>query len=147
MMAGNINKTIFILLNQLPDWFGLPESTEEYCRCCKDMPFWAETVDTKVRGFIALKETGAFTAEICVMGVLADHHHHGVGTALFKALYNYAKEKGYEFIQVKTVQKGHYKEYDLTNQFYESLGFRELECFPDLWGKNNPCQIYIKAVR
>ena len=135
-----------IILTKLPDWFGLPESTEEYLRCCKNMPFWTATVDTKVQGFIALKENSAFTAEIYVMGVLPDLHHHGIGTLLFERFFNYAKEKGYEFIQVKTVQKGHYEEYDRTNQFYESLGFRELECLPTLWDKHNPCQIYIKAV-
>lgn len=39
----------------------------------------------------------------------------------------YAQEKGYEYVQVKTIQKGHYKEYDITNSFYEKLGFKELE--------------------
>ena len=33
-----------------------------------------------------------------------------------------------------------------TNKFYLSLGFKELEIFPDLWDKWNPCQIYIMAV-
>ena len=50
------------------------------------------------------------------------------------------------FIQVKTVQMGKYAEYDDTNRFYLSLGFKELEVFPTLWDEWNPCQIYIMAI-
>lgn len=40
-----------------------------------------------------------------------------------------ATEKGYTFLQVKTVQIGKYNSYDSTNRFYLSLGFRNLKCF------------------
>ena len=47
-----------------------------------------------------------------------------------------AKEKdwveGYSFMQVKTVQMGRYENYDETNRFYRSLGFKEFEVFPEL---------------
>ena len=56
------------------------------------------------------------------------------------------KESGYSFIQVKTVQMGKYEEYDHTNQFYISLGFKEFEVFPTLWDEWNPCQVYVMAV-
>ncbi len=134
-----------LILNQLPDWFGLPDSTREYILNSKDMPFWVYMDEVPV-GFIVLKETSKYTAEIYVMGVLKEKHHSGIGTILFNEFQEYAKSKGYEYIQVKTVQKGHYDAYDLTNRFYEKLGFRELECLPTLWDEWNPCQIYIKAV-
>ena len=38
------------------------------------------------------------------------------------------------------------KEYDDTNMFYLSLGFKELEVFPTLWDENNPRQIYVMAI-
>ena len=114
------------ILHQLPEWFGLPESTREYITKSKELPFWAYT-ETEPLGFIVLKETSPYTAEIYVMGVLKENHGQGIGGMLFEALQNHAKEQGYEYIQVKTVQKGHYKEYDATNAFYEKLGFRELE--------------------
>lgn len=38
------------------------------------------------------------------------------------------------------------KEIDITNAFYESLGFEELECFPTLWDEWNPCQVYVKYI-
>ena len=133
------------ILQQLPEWFGLPDSTQEYITKSKDWPFWAYVTEVP-KGFIVLKETSPHTAEIYVMGVLKTSHGQGIGRALFEALQDYAKERGYEYIQVKTVQKGRYKEYDMTNAFYEKMGFRELECFPSLWDEWNPCQIYVKRV-
>lgn len=133
------------ILNQLPEWFGLPESTKEYILNSKEMPFWAYIEEEPI-GFIVLKETSKYTAEIYVMGVLKEKHQQGIGTALFQAFWEYAKEKGYEYLQVKTVQKGHYEEYDITNCFYEKMGFRELECLPTLWDEWNPCQIYVRTV-
>ena len=57
-----------------------------------------------------------------------------------------AKLKGYSFMQVKTVQMGKYKEYDETNRFYLSLGFKEFEVFPTLWDEWNPCQVYVMGL-
>lgn len=112
------------ILNQLPDWFGLPESTQKYIDDSRTMPFWAWMEDDRALGFIALKETSPYTAEIYVMGVLPEYHHKGIGKELFRALEEYAKQNGYSFLQVKTVQSGHYEEYDRTNAFYQSMGFK-----------------------
>ena len=54
---------------------------------------------------------------------------------------------GYAFMQFKTVQIGRYEDYDRTNLFYRSLGFREFEVFPDLWDQDNPCQIYVMSLK
>lgn len=59
---------------------------------------------------------------------------------------NIARKKGYSFLQVKIVQMGKYKDYDNTNKFYMSLGFKEFEVFPTLWDEANPCQIYVMSV-
>ncbi len=134
------------ILNALPDWFGLPESTAGYIRESREQPFWADMETGKARGFLTLKETSPYTAELCVMGVLPEYHRQGIGRALFEAFRHYAKEKGYAFLQVKTVRVGCYEAYDRTAAFYRSLGFRELECFPTLWDEWNPCQIYVMSV-
>ena len=41
---------------------------------------------------------------------------------------------------------GMYADYDITNRFYLSLGFKEFEVFPTLWDELNPCQIYVMAL-
>ncbi len=134
------------ILEALLDWFGIPESREAYIRDSRAQPFWADLEDGAVRGFLALRETSPYTAELAVMGVLPAYHRQGIGRALFAAFQQYAREKGYAFLQVKTVQEGRYTSYDQTNAFYRSLGFRELECFPTLWDRQNPCQIYIRNI-
>ncbi len=97
-------------------------------------------------GFLCLKETGKATVELAVMGVRKEYHRMGIGRALFLAAKKYALEKGYSFLQVKTVQMGRYEDYDRTNLFYLSLGFQEFEVFPTLWDEWNPCQVYVMAL-
>ena len=96
------------ILCELQEWFGLPESTAEYINCSKEMSFWADIENRQVRGFIALKETSTYTLEIYVMGVLKEFHRYKIGTKLFKAYYDYAKEQRYLYMQVKTVKEGCY---------------------------------------
>ncbi len=95
---------------------------------------------------MCLKETGQATAELSVMGVRRECHGQGIGRELFAAAKAWAKRQGYSFLQVKTVQMGHYENYDRTNRFYLSMGFKEFEVFPALWDKGNPCQIYVMEV-
>jgi len=80
------------------------------------------------------------------MGILKEYHRHGIGRALFERAINAAKKAGYSFLQVKTVQMGRYEDYDNTNHFYLSLGFKEFEVFPTLWDEWNPCQVYVMAI-
>ena len=134
------------LLESLPDWFGIPESTEEYIVDSKGRPFFCAYADDVPIGFLYLKETGRHTVELAVMGVLKQYHRQGIGRKLFMEAKNEAKRLGYSFLQVKTVQMGRYDIYDDTNRFYLSLGFKELEVFPTLWDECNPCQIYIMAI-
>lgn len=134
------------ILQNLPEWFGLPESTAEYIRTCRTLPLWAEYRDGKPVGFLAMQETSPYTAELYVMGILKEYHRQGIGRRLFEAFRDYAHSRGYEYLQVKTVDAGRYPEYDRTRLFYESLGFRKLETFPTLWDEWNPCLILIRTV-
>ena len=135
------------ILCGLQEQFGLPESTAEYINCSKEMSFWADIENRQVRDFIALKETSTYTLEIYVMGVLKEFHRYKIVTKLFKACYDYAKEQGYLYMQVKTVKEGCYDVYDITNSFYKKLGFKEFECFPTFWDQWNPCQVYIMDIK
>ncbi len=134
------------ILEALPDWFGVPASIEEYVRGSDEKPFVC-AFDDKSVGFLYLKETGKDTVEIAVMGVLKEYHRRGIGKALFHHAKRIAVEKGYLFMQVKTVKMGLYDDYDQTNRFYLSLGFQEFEVFPTLWDERNPCQIYVMSLK
>ena len=135
------------VLEALPEWFGVEESREEYIRKSAGLPLFAAYDKERPVGFICLQQTGKDTAEICVMGVLEEYHRHGIGRALFARAKDLAVQHGYSFLQVKTVQMGKYSDYDDTNRFYISLGFKEFEVFPLLWDEQNPCQVYVMSLR
>ncbi len=136
-----------LILESLTDWFGIPEARETYIEESADEIMVASFDNDAPNGFLCLKETGRDTVELAVMGVLPEYHRNGIGTKLFEAAKEIAVEKGCSFLQVKTVQMGRYEEYDRTNRFYLSLGFKEFEVFPTLWDECNPCQIYVMSLK
>ena len=135
------------ILEALPEWFGIPEARENYIRESADEIMVASFDNDAPNGFLCLKETGRETVELAVMGVLKEYHRKGIGTKLFEAAKQIAVERGYSFMQVKTVQMGRYAEYDRTNRFYLALGFKEFEVIPTLWDECNPCQIYVMSLK
>jgi GNAT superfamily N-acetyltransferase len=96
---------------------------------------------------MTLKETSKYTLELHVIGVLKEYQRNKLGSKLFSYALEYAKENNYEFMQVKTVATGYYKEYDLTNKFYQNIEFKELEVITSIWDEANPCQIYVMSIK
>lgn len=135
------------VLEALTQWFEVEESREQYIRESADQPFWAAFDNDVPAGFLCLKQTGDATVELAVMGVKKEFHRNGYGRRLFAAAKDYAVQKGYSFMQVKTVRSGMYEDYDITNAFYKSLGFKEMEVIESVWDEANPCQIYIMGLR
>lgn len=133
-----------VLLN-LPEWFGLEESTQEYIDQSRKLPLLAAMALDEVIGFVTLKETSVDVCEIHCMGIKKEYHRQGIGHQLYKAMESIAKKK-YLYIQVKTVDEGRYKEYDQTIAFYRNMGFKKVEVFPTLWDEWNPCLQMIKAI-
>ena len=134
------------ILEALPDWFGVPESREQYIAASADEILVAATENGQHVGFLCLKETGKDTMELAVMGVLQPYHRRGIGRQMFQKAKEIAQEQGYSFLQVKTVRMGMYEDYDRTNLFYLSLGFKEFEVFPERWDEANPCQVYVMSL-
>ena len=134
------------ILEALPDWFGVPESREQYIAASADEILVAAMENGQPVGFLCLKETGKDTMELAVMGVLQPYHRRGIGRQMFQKAKEIAQEQGYSFLQVKTVRMGMYEDYDRTNLFYLSLGFKEFEVFPELWDEANPCQVYVMSL-
>ena len=136
-----------MVLEALTEWFEVEGSREGYIHDCADWTFLAAKKDYEIIGFLCLKETGDATVELAVMGVMKEYHRKGVGRKLVEKAKEMAKADGYEFMQVKTVKMGMYEDYDRTNLFYISCGFKEFEVFPLLWDESNPCQIYVMSLK
>ena len=135
------------IMRALPEWFGIEEATAQYARDIDKLPTFLAWLGTEVVGFVALKHHGEFSAEIHVMGVHPAHHLRGVGRALVRAAERYLGGRGVEYLQVKTLSDSHPDEgYGRTRAFYLAVGFRPLQEFPDLWGRENPCLQMVKRL-
>lgn len=133
------------VLKDLPEWFGIPESTQAYIEGAKDLRVWAAYQESDVVGFISLSYSSEDCAEIDCLGVKKNFQGQGVGSQLLFTLES-ETAKTVDYLQVKTVAEGSNKNYDRTNVFYRSVGFKKLEIFPSLWDPQNPCQILIKKI-
>ena len=135
------------VLEALHDWFEVDESRERYIAESTGQIFLADKEGDEYAGFLCLKQTGDATVELAVMGVLKEYHRRGIGKSLFEEAKKIAVQNGYSFLQVKTVQMGVYDDYDITNRFYLSCGFKEFEVIKEIWGEDNPCQIYVMYLK
>ena len=133
------------VLKDLPEWFGIPESTQAYIEGAKDLQVWAAYQENDLTGFVSFSYSSEDCAEIDCLGVKKAYQGRGIGSQLLATLESEAN-KNVDFLQVKTVAEGSNKDYDRTNVFYRNLGFKKLEIFPQLWGPQNPCQILIKKI-
>jgi GNAT superfamily N-acetyltransferase len=129
------------VLRALPDWFGIEGSVRDYIRDVAALPFFAAGRD----GFLALKLHTASAAEIYVMGIRPERQGEGLGTALVAAAEAFLRERGVEYLQVKTLGPSEPSEhYARTRSFYEARGFVPLEELTAIWGEENPCLIMVK---
>jgi GNAT superfamily N-acetyltransferase len=136
------------ILRSLPEWFGIEESIVDYVRQVREMPFYAALDGGEEIGFLAVKTHNPFAAEVCVMGVLRQHHRKGAGMALVKAAEDFCRAKGHEYLTVKTLAGSvSYEPYSRTRMFYEKAGFVPLEVFPLLWDERNPCLFMAKHIK
>lgn len=135
------------ILRALPQWFGIEEATAEYVRDTDRLPTLLAALDGEVAGFLTLNQHSDYAAEIDVMAVLPEMHRRGVGRALLAEAEAYLHQRGVEYLQVKTLSPAHPDEnYTRTRRFYQAMGFRPLEEFPELWGPENPCLQMVKCL-
>ena len=135
------------ILRALPNWFGNEPAIVDYTAQVRDIPFLSAYIDGAPIGFVAIKEHNPYTAEVCVMGIITDHHRQGIGREMIHWCEEYCLSSGKEFLTVKTLdESGASKSYDKTRQFYLALGFRPLEVFPLHWDKDNPCLFMVKCI-
>ena len=57
------------ILHDLPEWFGIPESTQAYIEGAKDLQVWAAFQESNLLGFVSLSYSSEDCAEIDCLGV------------------------------------------------------------------------------
>ena len=142
--AGAICRTI---LDQLPDWFGIPESNADYARLADEGPAWLAIDDGEVVGVMLLTRRFESAVEIHLLAVVPARHRSGVGRALITAAEAWARGRGARFLTVKTRGPSlPYEPYERTRAFYEAMGFVALEEFTEIWGPENPALLMAKPI-
>ena len=87
------------ILRDLPEWFGIPESTQAYIEGAKDLRVWAAYQESDVVGFISLSYSSEDCAEIDCLGVKKSFQGQGIGRELITTIEREAV-KQVDYLQV-----------------------------------------------
>lgn len=135
------------ILKALPEWFGIPESNEEYLRSLPRLTTFVARLREAPVGFVALERHFPESAENHVLAVHPDHHREGIGRALLAHSEQWLRSRGVEMFHVKTLGPSDpYPPYARTRAFYAALGFRPLFETKALWGPENPALVLAKRL-
>ncbi|WP_124039383.1 GNAT family N-acetyltransferase [Neoactinobaculum massilliense] len=134
------------IIATLPEWFGLPQSNEEYVAAAGEKETAYIREGGHAVGVAILDRHFSHVVEVHFMAVERSYHGRGIGTALIAAIESNARAQGVRLLEVKTLGPAHPDPgYAQTRHFYESVGFLPLE-ETDLWGEDNPCLIMVKPL-
>lgn len=144
---GGLGDACTSVLTELPEWFGIPESNQDYIdHAQRDLGVLA-TVDGQVAGLTTIVRHSDDAAEVYLMAVRPRWHRQGVGRAMLEAAERLLAGDGVTFLQVKTLSpRSDDPNYAKTREFYLAYGFRVLEEFPELWDPANPALQMIKVI-
>ncbi|HWB67325.1 MAG TPA: GNAT family N-acetyltransferase [Mycobacteriales bacterium] len=137
------------LLDRLPDWFGIPESNDEYVAAAATMTSYLARTGTPpdVVGVLLIERHFPDTAEVHLMAVDPTIHRRGVGRQLLDAAEADLLPDGVRLLEVKTLGPSRpHDGYAATREFYRAMGFLPLEERDDIWDPGNPCLIMVKPL-
>jgi GNAT superfamily N-acetyltransferase len=135
------------LLRELPEWFGIESSIQQYVEDSKTLPTTAALDNDRVIGVCVVRFHTPVAAEIEVLAVERSRHRSGIGRRLLEHVETELRERGIALLQVKTRgPSAPSDEYERTRAFYASLGYLPLEERTDIWGPENPCLICVKPL-
>lgn len=135
------------ILAGLPQWFGLPESNEEYVEKATTLTNVVARDGDEVVGICLLVRHNPQSAEIDLIAVPEERHRQGIGRRILEHVERELVAVGVRMLHVKTYgPSGASVEYERTREFYEGTGFIPLEERTDIWGPDNPCLILAKSL-
>ena len=136
------------ILASLPDWFGIPESVENYIIEAATLPMLvARDESGDAIGFATLTVESADTLELHLIAIRPEAHRRGIGRLLLDAAEALARQGRYQYLSVKTLAPSvEDANYAATRAFYAANGFEPHEERPDLWGPDNPCLVMRKRL-
>jgi ribosomal protein S18 acetylase RimI-like enzyme len=138
------------ILQQLPDYF-TPNTHDELRQKFSARDAWVavDREENTTVGFVLIESRYIGTAEITFAAVLRERHGSGIGTALVEQAFAAMAERKVVVVEVKTLDaSAGYKPYEATRAFWQSRGFRQIDCIDPLpgWPPGNPAAIYAAAL-
>jgi XTP/dITP diphosphohydrolase len=136
------------ILESLPDWFGIPEAIDQFCREVRALRMWVARAGDEVAGLATVLQHFPVTAELHLIAIRAEHHRAGLGERLLAEVEAHLRKKATRLLTVKTLApSAGDRLYARTHRFYAAQGFVPLEVFPTLWNEENPCLLMAKVLR
>lgn len=135
------------VLATLPSWFGIAEAVDDYVAMAEAHPTVVAWLDGRPVGLLTVVRHFPEAAEVHVMGVVPEHHRHGIGRRMLAHVEAQLAADGARLLQVKTLAASHPDEgYAKTRAFYRACGFMPLEEMADLWDPRNPALLLVKPL-
>ncbi|WP_232460691.1 GNAT family N-acetyltransferase [Thermococcus barossii] len=100
-----------------------------------------------VLGFVTVKPLNERALEILWMAVRRELRGKGIGTEMLLFAEEWAKERGFEVLVVKTSGDLSYEPYDATRRFYELRGFVRIALIDPYPGWGEPALVYVKCLK
>jgi XTP/dITP diphosphohydrolase len=136
------------VLESLPDWFGIPEAIDQFCREVRELRMWVARKGDEIAGLATVQQHFPVTAELHLIAIRPEHQRAGLGEQLLAQIEAHLNRKATRFLTVKTLApSAGDRLYARTHRFYAAQGFVPLEVFPTLWNEANPCLLMAKALR
>ena len=145
--STNISTDCENIIRTLPTWFGLESLIKKWSTQTNELPTFVAEIEGKIIGFLSLKIHFTPSAEISLFAVDKTFRGKGIGGSLLNYLENWAKLKGVNYIQIKTLPDSHPSaSFAESRMFYKNKGYVPLEVIEMIpsWSTDNSCLIYIK---
>jgi ribosomal protein S18 acetylase RimI-like enzyme len=136
------------ILNELPEWFGIPASNAAYARDADELPTWLILDEGRALAILVLRHHTE-AVEVALVAVRRASRNRGLGRQLLAVAEAEARKRQAAFLTVKTRGPSAptpSPEYAETRAFYRALGFREVEEILTLWDADNPALFMAKAL-
>ena len=82
---GGAGRTCAEILQLLTNWFGIPESNQDYIDTAETHPGVIATVAGEDVGITTVKRHSPYAAEVYLMAVKPSFHRHGIGWQMLRS--------------------------------------------------------------
>jgi ribosomal protein S18 acetylase RimI-like enzyme len=135
------------IIDTIPEWFGMPDSNDEYVEKASTLINVVARDGDEVVGICLLLPHNPRSVEIDFLGVPRDRHRQGIGRLLLEHIERELRVDDVRLLHLKTFGPSVPNEpYARTRRFYEAMGFVAMEERTDIWGPTNPCLMLVKPL-